>query len=477
MLDDTTATRAGKTRGGPNMTDLRAAPARTETANARRLAQLHGDNLRWCEPWGRWLAFDGKRWAVDSHRRVDAMAKGVVNDVWKQAAALLPDVDHATGRELTSFARQTASARGIAAMLTLAKSEPGVPILPDDLDRDPWALNVANGTLDLRTGQLRQHQRDDYLTKLCPVAYDPEATCHTWEAMLTKIMAGDVALIEYLQRALGYSLTGEVSEQALFLMHGAGANGKSTFLNAAMAILGGDYAMQAADGLLTIKGDSHPTEQADLHGMRFVASSEIDDGRRLAEARVKQLTGGEKIRARRMRQDHWEFSPTHKLWLATNHKPVIRGTDHGMWRRVRLIPFEVTIPKEQQDSSLPEKLAAERAGILAWMVQGCLAWQQEGLGEPRAVADATSDYRMEMDGVGRFVEECCTKGDTARSRASDVYRAYVAWCSNVGERPQLQRAFGVAISGHIIRRYSNNGACYLGLGLLTEGTEPTEPTH
>lgn len=455
--------------------DPRGASARTDAANAKRLAQLYGADLRWCEVWGKWLAFDGRRWAIDSQRRVDAMAKDVAEALWRQTAVLLPDLDFATARDLTAFARTTASARGISAMLTLAKSEPGVPILPGQLDCDPWALNVLNGTLDLRTGELRAHERAEYITKLCPVEYDATAICQTWEAMLATLMADNRELIEFLQRSLGYSLTGDVSEQVLLLLYGAGANGKSTFLNAVMATIGSDFAMQAADGLLTVKnGETHPTERADLFGKRFVSSIELDDGKRLAESLVKQLTGGDTIRARRMREDHWQFDPTHELWLATNHKPVIRGTDHGIWRRIRLIPFEVTVAKADQDTKLPEKLAGERAGILAWMVRGCLAWQQQGLGEPEAVADATNAYRNDMDVVGAFLAECCIENHAFSAKASNVYSTYATWCRANGEYAVNQRRFGLAVSERGIDRYTNNGMWYRGLGLPTEPTEPTE---
>jgi len=285
-------------------------------------------------------------------------------------------------------------------------------------------------------------------------------------------MDGHADLITFLQRAVGYSLTGSVAEQVLFLLWGTGANGKSTFVNAVLDVLGNDYAMQAPDGLLTVKkGDAHPTERADLFGKRFVSSIEIEDGARLAESMVKQLTGGDSIRARRMREDHWQFTPTHKLWMAANHKPTIRGTDHAIWRRVKLVPFVVTIADADQDKGLGEKLKGERAGILAWSVRGCLDWQKNGLGNPDAVRQATAEYRGEMDVIGAFVAECCIENDRFTAKASTVYAAYSKWCQANGEYAVNQRRFGLAITERGIERYTNNGIWYRGLGLDAEGTE------
>lgn len=453
--------------------DLRTESGRTDAANARRLAQLYGADLHWIEPWRKWLAWDGRRWTIDAEKRVDAMAMKVSDEVWRRTAELLPIVDRGTVYELIQFARRSASAHGISAMLSLAKSEPGIPILPDKLDTDPWALNVQNGTLDLRTGELRPHDRADLITKLCSIEHDPAAKCPNFESMLATIMAEHDGLITFLQRAVGYSLTGIVTEQVLFLLWGKGANGKSTFLNAILDTLGGDFGMQAPDSLLMVKhGESHPTERADLFGKRFVSSVEVEEGRRLAESLVKQLTGGDAIRARKMREDFWEFLPTHKLWMAANHKPQIRGTDHGIWRRVKLIPFDVTIAVADQDKKLPDKLKAERPGILAWAVRGCIDWQQHGLGEPDEVKAATAAYRAEMDVLGMFMAECCIEGQGRKVKASRLYATYDWWCKANGEYAVNQRRFGMAIAERPgIKRYANNGSWYRGVGLVTEATE------
>jgi putative DNA primase/helicase len=451
--------------------NVQSAAARTDIANARRFALCCGDDVRWCDPWQKWLAWDGRRWSLDSERRIDALGKQVADAVWLEVAALLPNVDFATGKELTSFARSTASARGISNMLALAKSEPGVPILPRMLDTDQWVFNCANGTLDLRTGKLRPHNRGDLLTKVCPVKYDPAATCPNWLAMLDVILGPQLA--GYIQRAVGYSLTGSVQEQCLFLLYGLGSNGKSTFLDGIMRTFGKDFSMQAADGLLMAKGgETHPTERADLFGMRFVSSVEVEEGRRLNESLAKQLTGGDMIRARRMREDFWEFPPTHKLWMAANHKPVIRGTDHGIWRRVKLVPFIVTIADDEQDKDLPRKLLSERDGILAWAVRGCLEWQSEGLGEPVEITEATAEYRSEMDVVGAFIADCCATSGYHSTRSALIYESYQNWCKANGEFAVNQRRFGLAMTERGFERYKNNGVFYRGIELLTEQTEP-----
>jgi putative DNA primase/helicase len=265
----------------------------------------------------------------------------------------------------------------------------------------------------------------------------------------------------------------------LLMLYGKGANGKSTFLNALIDLLGPGYAMQAADGLLMAKNsESHPTDRADLYGKRFVSSVEVDDNRRLAESRVKQLTGGDAIRARRMREDFWQFKPTHKLWLAANHMPVIKGTDLGIWRRVKLVPFTVTIPISERDPDLPAKLAAERAGILAWAVRGCLDWQREGLAEPEEVTAATDEYRDEMDTLGEFLAGHCIEGSAYTTRAADMLKAYSSWCYDAGEKQIGQRRLGKALSERGFERYTNNGTWYRGIGLRygTNGTNGTNGT-
>jgi putative DNA primase/helicase len=433
---------------GGGIAPLETAASRTEIANGKRLIAKHGDTLRWCNPWGKWLTWDGSRWAVDQQRIVESLAKAVIQGLWTDLAGLVRSRSDDDGgvKAILSFLKAGASAHGIDSMIRLARSEAGVPILPDALDCDPWLLNCQNGTLDLRTGELRPHGRQDYLTKLCPVTYDPTAECRVWLSFLDRIVP-EANLRSFLRRAVGMSLTGNVKEHVLFFLYGTGSNGKSTFLNQVHKVLGDDYAMKAPPELLMVKkGESHPTERADLAGKRFVACVEAGEGRRLAEALVKELTGGDPIRARRMREDFWQFDPTHKIWLAANHKPVIRGTDWGIWRRIKLIPFIVKIPDEEQDKDLSDKLLTEAAGILHWAVLGCIEWQKDGLGEPEAVRKATAEYRSEMDILGAFMAECCAEGDGIVSAAKDLYAAYQKWAQDSGEDSVTQTAFGMVLS-------------------------------
>jgi putative DNA primase/helicase len=300
-------------------------------------------------------------------------------------------------------------------------------------------LNVLNGTVDLRTGELREHRREDYLTKIASVEYDLNAACPVWDKCLSRWMDGNADLIGYLQRVFGYALTGNVSEHALWFLYGSGANGKSTLLMTLLAMME-DYGCQAISELLMQRAnEQHPTERADLFGRRFVATIETDEGKRLAESLMKQMTGGDRIRARRMREDFWEFAPTHKIFLAANHKPAIRGTDYAVWRRIKLIPFTVTIPDEEKDAHLPDKLKAELPGILAWCLRGCLEWQRSGLGEPDEVRQATASYQAEQDTLAEFFAECCFVHPEAKCRASDLLDAYQRFS---GDKIMTANAFG-----------------------------------
>ncbi len=396
--------------------------------------------------------------------------------------------------KLARWALESESARRINAMLDLARSEPGIPILPEQMDADPWLLNCPNGTLDLRTGTLREHRREDYITKLCPTPYLPAARCPTWERFLAAVFQDeegepDGDLVLFVQRLLGRCLTGDVTEQILPIFWGGGANGKSTLVNAVLDTLGTDYAMKAnADLLMISRGERHPTELAGLFGMRLVVASETHEGRRLNEALVKDLTGGEPIRARRMREDFWEFRPTHKVILLTNHKPKVAGTDEGIWRRLRLVPFQTTfwdpgdpakaaaeLPSDlRQDKRLGVKLAAEREGILGWLVRGCMDWQREGLTLPERVRAATREYRADEDLVVQWIAECCVVGSNHyRTRAWHLYAAFRAWCERGGEDVVGRKTFGLALGEHGFQRFTNNGTWYRGIALRTN-EEPAE---
>jgi putative DNA primase/helicase len=339
------------------------------------------------------------------------------------------------------------------------------------MDRDPWLLNLRNGTINLRTGEFRPHDRRDLITKLAPVNYDPEAVCPIWDGFLDRIMAGNKDLINFIRRATGYSLTGSVKEQVMVFLYGQGANGKSTFLSTVLALVG-DYGIQSHSELLMARTrEAHPTERSDLYRKRIVACVEVDQGRRMAESLVKQLTGGEKVRARRMREDFWEFDPTHKLFLAGNHKPTVQGTDEGIWRRVLLVPFTVSIPETERDKDLPDKLKVELPGILNWALCGCREWITGGLGVPDVVRKATDQYREEMDDFEDFVEDCCVVGKDQRVRASDIYQAYKDWVPG-GTRPLPRKDFKAQLAKRGFRdsRSGKDGSTYYhGLNLRNDG--------
>ena len=432
----------------------------TDVGNSQRLIAHHGQDLLYCFPWGSWLVYDGTRYAVDESGEIHRRAKQTVKGIYREAASA---ADDETRKALAKHAVRSESENRIQAMISLAKSE--APVMPADLDASPWLLNVSNGTIDLRTGELLEHRREDLLTKLAPVEYDPEASAPVWQATLERVLPSE-EVRAFFKRLCGYAISGDVSEHILPVLYGTGANGKSTILNALLEAAG-EYGMQAAPDLLIAKRGGHPTEVADLFGMRLVASIEVEDGRRLAEALVKSLTGGDKVRARKMRQDFWQFDPTHTAFLCTNHKPEIRGTDNAIWRRIRLIPFTETIPPAEQDKKLPEKLRAELPGILTWCVEGCLEWQREGLQAPAEVRKATGAYRSEMDVIGAFLRDECEESPDFKASFASVYDRYAEWCAEGGEKSETRRKFNARLKerGTFTDRRSGPGGSHEWHGL------------
>lgn len=458
----------------------------TDYGNAERLAASHREDLRYLFNWKKWLAWSGSHWEVNADGEVMRRAKATVRSLYQEAGRLTEaatDEKDDTARikladaatAMMKWARLSESNRLLEAMITLARSEPGIPIQADDLDQDPWLFNCLSGTIDLKTGNLRPHNRSDLITKLSPTEYDANAKCPLWLAFLDRVLASNQPLIDFLQRALGYSLTGIVSEHCLFVVFGTGRNGKSTFLNTFLAMMGGYAHKTPPDLLLTRYGQAHPTERAVLHGTRFAPATETAEGHHLDEVQVKELTGGDRVIARRMREDFWQFPPTHHLWLATNHKPIVRGTDLGIWSRLRLIPFTVTIPIEERDTSLMDKLQSEWPSILGWAVQGCLDWQAKGLMEPIEVWQATSQYRNDMDVIGAFLAEHCVEQDAARSTAKDLYQTYQKWTQLTGERTITKVNFGLRLQerGYRQAKGAKGVRLWLGLRLLGEDEEPS----
>lgn len=409
----------------------------TDIGNGWRFARRHGERFRYCREMNQYLVYDGQRWEADQSA-AEAAAKGTVRVMAESAAK---DPGRAENKALLQHAMRSATRSRIEAMLFTARSEPGMEIKAKDLDGDGYLFNCNNGTIDLRSGELLPHDPGDHISKITAVDYDPDATAPVWDAFLERILP-DKEIRAFMRRLVGYSLLGECREEVLPFLYGSGANGKSTCLNAIQEVFG-EYAMQAPPELLTLKhGPSHPTELAALMSARCVLSVEVEEGRRLAESLVKQLTGRDSISARFMRQDFFTFEPTHTVFMAANHKPVVKGTDGAVWRRIKLIPFEVVIPEDERDPNLQEKLRGELPGILAWAVRGCLEYQLQGLMEPSAVREATEEYRADMDILAAFIAEDCVTAPGVWIKVADLYQGYVNWCQRSGVAAESKREFG-----------------------------------
>lgn len=416
----------------------------TDAGNAKRFVRQHGDYLRYSFGLGSWLVFDGQRWKRDGQRLVMELAKATALEICKDA---LGCKDDAGRRLLMGHGLASESASRLRAMVDLAKTDLRVIVEAKDLDAHPMLLNVANGTLDLSSGDLRQARPSDLLTKSTPIAFDPQAECPRWREFVREITDGDESLQRYLAQIAGYCLTGSTKEQAFFLMLGGGSNGKSVFLNVLRKLLG-EYASttdfntfsQRRNG--TIRDDL-----AKLKGHRLALCSEIEAGERLAEGVVKQVTGGDEISVRELYGKLFEYQPQYKILLATNHLPAIVGTGNGIWRRVQVVPFDVTFGEERQDPDLTDKLLAELPGILNWALAGCLSWQRRGrLDVPDRVWGANRDCREEMDSVHAFVNGECARQAGARIGASALYDGYALWCHHSGREPVSKKLFGTRLT-------------------------------
>ena len=462
----------GQVAAETSSSDLRGL-ALTDLGNAERLVREFGTDMRYCYEYRLWLIWNEVRWRSDA-AAAERMAKRAAKAIYQEAAQ---EQDSTAKKALVSHAARTESCSRISAILQLARSEPGMQVAPDELDAHDWLLNVVNGTLDLRSGQLLPHRREDLITKLAPVEYDPDATCPRWTALVEYIMGGKAALVSFLKRAVGYCLTGVTSERCLFILYGLGKNGKTVFLEGLRMVFGDDYAARTPAQTLLVKSrDAIPNDVARLRGIRFVTASETDDGKKLAEAVVKELTGGDRLVARFMRAEFFEFSPKFKIFLATNHKPDISGTDDAVWDRIKLVPFTVRIPDDMQrpmDDLLAE-FREELPGILNWAVEGCLEWQQQGLGSPDEVTRATAEYRQEQDLLGEFLHSMCVEVPKVREQASVIYRAYRNWAEQNGELPRTQKHFGTRLRERGFKRVKSGVWYWEGIGLKVEkkGKEP-----
>lgn len=415
---------------------------RTDLGNAERFVDTYSQDVRWCTEANRWMLWDGSRWGWDegSHA-THRLAHKSVRSIFKEAENA-PDNQEAKAISAHAVASQSASR--IEAMLSQAR--PYLNISMDDLDRDTWLVNARNGTLDLRTGDLREHDREDLITKAVPFDYDPEAAAPRFEEFLRQVLP-DPEVRAFVQRYAGYSLTGSTRERVLAFLHGGGKNGKSTLVEA-LREAAGEYAQNTTvETILSSRGGSQiPNDVAALKGARLVSAAEPEKNRRMAESKVKNLTGSDTVTARFMRGEFFDFKPEFKLWISMNHKPIIVGTDDAIWDRIRLVPFGQRFEGANRDPKLPDKLKQELPGIFAWMVRGALDWQKNGLGCPEAVAAATKEYREEMDSLGDFLEARCVVEPNATVPAAALYTQYGMWCDDTGERKETQTAFGARLS-------------------------------
>jgi len=436
----------------------------TDLGNAERLVAMHGKDVRYNISLG-WLAWDGIRWTRDRNGIIERKAKQTIRAIYKEASQIEDDEQR---KKLGKFALTCESNRKIKDMISLAQSEPEIPISTEELDIDPFLLNVNNATLNLKTGAILPHRKDDFITKLSPVDFDLKAECPHWNAFLKEIMQGNQELITYLQRLLGYCLTGDTSEQILPIFYGRGANGKSTLLETIKYILG-DYAYQIDPSSLMLKRfETIRNDLARLQGIRFCPSIEVDKGRHLAESLAKQITGGEAVVARFLYHEYFEFHPQFKIILACNHKPTIKGTDHAIWRRIKLVPFTYKIPEEKQDKKYREKhLIPEASGILNWLIQGCLKWQSKGLDTPEEITEATNLYKGEMDILSSFIDEECVIDPLKTVAVKDMYGRYMEWSIINKENPVGKREFNERLreKGYFTKRGTANTLEWIGITL------------
>ena len=432
----------------------------TEDALALAFTRRYHRDWRYVAAWGRWLVWDGHRWRTED----TLAATDLIRSVCRHAAV------HA---ENPKIAAKLATSGTVGGVERLARADRRHAATTAEWDADPWLLNTPGGVVDLKTGRQRAHDRADRMTKITTAS--PSGDCPIWRQFLDEVTGGDAELQAYLQRMVGYCLTGVTSAHALFFLYGTGANGKSVFANVVSTILG-DYAATASmDTFVETRGDRHPTDLAGLRGARFVTAIETEQGRRLNESKVKAITGGDKISARFMRQDFFEYTPQFKPVIVGNHKPAIRNIDEAMKRRMHLIPFTVTIPPERRDGSLTEKLLAERDGILAWAVAGCLAWQREGLKPPASVVSATEEYFESEDALGRWLDERCVRDANAKSLTAELFGDWKQWADSAGEFIGSQRRFSDLLITRGVEKWRNTAGVrgFRGIGLK----HPPKPAY
>ena len=458
----------------PNMREQRRHYMRTDLGNSERFVDAHRDRVLWCPSRKSSLCWDGKRYAWDERGEAVKLAHATARSIFHEAADTENEDEQ---KAIAKWALASQNESRINAMLSQAR--PYLAVGMEELDRDPWLINCQNGTLDLRTGKLKDHDPADRITKIVPVDYDPDAPAPRFKRFLKEALVDD-AVIKFVKRYSGYTLTGITRERLLAILYGFGKNGKTTLVELLHEVLG-DYARNTdVETLLIKKYQGVGNDVAALKGARFVSAAEVEKGRRLAESKVKQLTGRDTVTARFLFGENFDFKPEFKLWLSTNNKPVIQGTDDAIWDRIRLIPFTQRFDGHKADPKLPDKLRHEIAGVFAWMVEGCLEWQEHGLQEPKTVTDATKQYREEMDTLASFLDEVCVMGPHHRVLAEKLYQRYAMWCDDSGERKDPKKAFVARLEerGFERRRETagvNKGRyIWLGIGFRSDDEPPEE---
>jgi putative DNA primase/helicase len=433
----------------------------TDVTNAERFVKDQRDIVCFCKSNGQWLVWAGDRWRWDDADIVLGLGQDSVRSMLVEAMAIKDDYRR---KEYEQHAVRSEGRARIDAMLYLAR--PRLAVRLETLDSDLALFNCANGTLNLTTYELGPHDPSHLITKISPVEYEPGAQCGHWLDFLSDITKGDQALMEFLQRAVGYSMTGETLEHCLFMLYGSGCNGKSTFVETVRHVFG-DYARTADFGtFMQQKASSAPrNDLAMLRGARFVTATESDDGKHLAEAFIKSCTGGDTVTARFLYGEHFEFTPQFKLWLSTNHKPKVRGVDDGIWRRIKLIPFAIRIPDDKIDRQLPDKLKAEARGILSWAVEGLKQYRVLGLNDPPVVRNATIEYREDEDVLGGFLASCVF-GDSLRVQGRNLYTNFKEWAASYGESPIDEKKFAKCLADRGLQKQkTKTGNFWLGIAL------------
>jgi putative DNA primase/helicase len=430
----------------------------TDLGNAERLVAQHGADIRYAPGIG-WLAWDGRRWKRDGDGELMRRAKRTVRAMYEEAGRL--DDQHER-KALLKHALASESEARLQAAVSLAKNERPVIVEADRLDADPWLFNAVNGTIDLQTGQLHEHCRDDLLTRITDVVYRPDAHSDIWDSSIKRVTGGDSELAGFLQRAFGYSLTGHTTEEKLFFVHGPAATGKTTTLEAIRLVLGEYSATADFETFLRRRGDAGiRNDVARLAGARLVISVEVDDGKALAEGLLKVLTGGDTVAARFLYRETFEFQPRFKLWLAANTRPRVSADDTAMWRRILQVPFVQVIPEAERDERVKIALRTDRgvqSAILAWGVQGCLAWQRDGLNVPQSVLDYTAEYRAENDPLRDWLTDCCELAANEWTATKDLRESYDAWCAAAGEKPMHSKTFATHLKAKGLNEHRTTSA-------------------